>query len=80
MPAPRKVTTSAAGLVRQFSHYSDVALAQPVVVTKNGRPRNVLLSFDEYERLKSRDQQAFMAAATPERFLRDLRELAKGGR
>ena len=80
MPAPRKVTTSAAGLVRQFSHYSDLALSRPVVVTKNGRPRNVLLSFDEYERLKSRDQQAFMAAAMPERFLRDLRELAKGGR
>lgn len=80
MPAARKVTTSAAGLVRQFSRYSDLALARPVVVTKNGRPRNVLLSFDEYERLKSRDQQAFMAAATPERFLRDLRELAKGGR
>ena len=80
MPAPRKATISAAGLVRQFSHFSDVALARPVVVTKNGRPRNVLLSFEEYERLKSRDQQAFTAGATPERFLRDLRELAKARR
>jgi len=80
MSTPRKTTISAAGLVRQFSHFSDMALARPVVVTKNGRPRNVLLSFEEYERLKSRDQQAFMAAATPERFLSDLRKLAKGDR
>lgn len=72
-----KVTASAGEVVRQFSHYSDVALAKPVIVTKNGRPRNVLLSVEEYERLKSRDQQAFRAADTPERFLSDLKSLAK---
>jgi PHD/YefM family antitoxin component YafN of YafNO toxin-antitoxin module len=77
---PERITASAGEVVRQFSHYSDLALAKPVVVTKNGRPRNVLLSVEEYERLKSRDQQAFIAADTPERFLADIRTTAKGRR
>jgi len=79
MPAAKTVTASAGELVRQFAHFSDVALAQPVVVTRNGRPRNVLLSVQEYERLKSRDQLAFMAADTPDRFLADLEATAAGG-
>jgi prevent-host-death family protein len=70
------VTATAGDLVRQFSHYSDVALVQPVVVTKNGRPRNVLISVEEYERLKKRDQHAFLAADTPEHFLADIEALA----
>ena len=45
-------------------------------VTRNGRPRNVLISVEEYERLKKRDQQAFLAADTPEHFLTDIEALA----
>jgi prevent-host-death family protein len=77
MTAERVVTT-AGDLVRQFSHYSDVALGQPVIVTRNGRARNVLLSIEEYERLRRRDQQAFMAADTPEHFVADIEALAGG--
>lgn len=80
MATRKRVVTSAGDLVRQFSHFSDVALAQPVVVTKNGRPRNVLISVDEYERLKQLDQQAFLAADTPEQFLADIEALASGKR
>jgi len=76
MKTAERVVTSAGDLVRQFSHYSDVALGQPVVVTRNGRPRNVLISVEEYERLKRRDQQAFLAAETPEHFLADIEALA----
>ncbi len=72
---PDHTTTTAAELVRQFAHYSDIALTHPVVVTRNGRPRSVLLSFEEYERLKRRDQQAFLAADTPERFLSSIEKL-----
>jgi prevent-host-death family protein len=72
-----QVVASAGEVVRQFSHYSDVALAQPVVVTRNGRPRNVLISIEEYERLKSRDQQAFLAADTPAEFLESIEALAR---
>ncbi len=78
MAKKERVIASAGELVREFSHYSVVALAEPVVVTKNGRPRNVLISVKEYERLKRRDQQAFRAANTPERFLADIEALARG--
>lgn len=76
MAAGKDVVTSAGALVREFSHFSDMALARPVVVTKNGRPRNVLISVEEYERLKRRDQLAFRAADTPEKFLADIEALA----
>lgn len=69
-------TASAAELVRQFAQLSDAALKEPIVITKNGRPRHVLLSLDEYERLKRRDQLAFRAADTPERFLSSIESLA----
>lgn len=74
------VRASAADLARQFSHYSDVALKQPVIVTKNGRPRNVLLSVEEYQRLMERDQQAFFAEDTPEEFLADIEATARRAR
>jgi prevent-host-death family protein len=72
MKMTERVVTTAADLVRQFSHYSDVALGQPVVVTRKGRPCNVLISIEEYERLKKRDQEAFLAGDTPRHFLEDI--------
>lgn len=72
-----EIVATAGELVRSFSHYSDVALAKPVVVTRNGRPRNILISVEEYARLKQRDQQAFRAADTPERFLAGIEALAR---
>lgn len=41
-------------------------------------PHNVLLSVEEYERLKKRDQQAFTAADTPEHLLADIELLVVG--
>ena len=76
MKTAERVVTTAGDLVRQFSHYSDVALGQPVIVTRNGRPRNVLISVEEYDRLKKRDQQAFLAMDTPEHFLEEIESLA----
>jgi len=49
---------------------------QPVLITKNGRRRNVLVSAEEYERLKKQDQQAFFAADTPEHFVADIEAVA----
>ncbi len=76
MATTEPITATAGDLVRQFSHYSNLALAQPVIVTRDGQPRNVLISVEEYERLKRRDQQAFLAADTPEHFLADIEALA----
>src|ERR1700704_170338 len=78
MATAKPCVTTADELVRQFSHYSEIAQDAPVVITKNGHPQNVLISIEEYERLKTRDQQAFLAANTPEHFLAEIEALASG--
>ena len=79
MPRSERVTASAGELVQEFLHYSDLARSQPVVVTRDGKPCNVLISVAEYERLKQRDRQAFLAADTPEEFLAEIERLAEAG-
>jgi PHD/YefM family antitoxin component YafN of YafNO toxin-antitoxin module len=34
-----------------------MALTRPVIVTRNGRHRTVMISVDEYDRLKRRDRE-----------------------
>jgi prevent-host-death family protein len=41
---------------KNIGRYQDLALTQPVTVTKNGRDRTVLISAQEYQRLKRRDR------------------------
>ena len=41
---------------KNVGRYSDIALTRPVTVTRNGRDRTVLLSAEEYHRLKRRDR------------------------
>ncbi|WP_442583607.1 type II toxin-antitoxin system Phd/YefM family antitoxin [Mesorhizobium sp. ASY16-5R] len=48
---------SAAEFQRNIGRYQDLALTQPVAVTRNGRERTVLLSTEEYHRLKRRDRE-----------------------
>lgn len=72
------VIATAGDVARQFAHYSDVALTRPVLVTRNGRARTILISVEEYERLKRRDQQAFLAADTPDEFMPGIARLASG--
>ena len=43
---------------RNLGLYQDKALAEPVIITKNGRERLVLVSVEEYHRLKRRDRRA----------------------
>ena len=45
---------SSAELVRHFSVHSDVALHEPVVITRNGRDRLVLLSVAQLRELLAR--------------------------
>jgi prevent-host-death family protein len=44
---------------RKLGLYQDKALAEPVTITRNGRERLVLLSVEEYQRLKRRDRRVF---------------------
>lgn len=48
---------SAADFQRNIGRYQDLALRQPVAVTRNGRESTVLISTEEYARLKRRDRQ-----------------------
>jgi prevent-host-death family protein len=41
---------------KEVGRYQDAALSHPVIVTRNGRDRTVMISVDEYRRLKRRDR------------------------
>lgn len=51
------IKISSAEFQRDIGRYQDMALTQPVAVTRNGRERTVLISTEEYRRLKRRDRQ-----------------------
>jgi prevent-host-death family protein len=44
----RPMRVSVKELLRNFSRLSDKALSEPVIITKNGRDRLVLVSIEEY--------------------------------
>jgi len=50
-----RVSSSAFG--KEVGRYQDAALTHPVVVSRNGRDRTVMISVEEYRRLKRRDRQ-----------------------
>lgn len=50
---------SSAEFQRNLGLYQDRALSEPVTITRNGRERLVLLSVEEYQRLKRRDRRVF---------------------
>lgn len=51
------IKVAAAEFQRNIGRYQDMALMQPVAVTRNGRERTVMISAEEYHRLKKRDRQ-----------------------
>ena len=65
---------SAAEFQRKLGEYQDRALVEPVVITRNGRERLVVLSVDEYHRLKRRDREALLATGLSDDDLRAIAE------
>jgi PHD/YefM family antitoxin component YafN of YafNO toxin-antitoxin module len=51
------VEATADAVSKQFGHYSDLALKGAVIVTRHGRARTVMISAEEYDRLKRRDRE-----------------------
>ncbi|MER9655767.1 type II toxin-antitoxin system Phd/YefM family antitoxin [Mesorhizobium sp. M0152] len=49
-------TVSAATVSKNFGAYQDAAVRAPVIITKNGRPRTVLLAYEDFVRLSKRDR------------------------
>jgi prevent-host-death family protein len=56
------VTVKSADLRRQFTRYRDLALKEPVSVTHKGRESLVVLSADEFKRLKALDTREALYA------------------
>lgn len=48
---------STAEFIKNYGALADKALNEPLVITKNGRDRLVMLSAEEYARLKRRDRR-----------------------
>lgn len=53
-----KMTVSSGDFLRAYGRISEAALREPVTITSHGRERLVLLSADEYRRLKENDRAA----------------------
>lgn len=50
-------TVTAAQVSKNFGAYQDAAVREPVVITKNGRPRTVLIAYEDFIRLSKRDRR-----------------------
>lgn len=67
------VTVTAAEFQRKIDEYQDMALTRPVAITQNDRVRTVLLSAEEYHRLKRRDRQVIAAGNLTDRQVEAIR-------
>jgi prevent-host-death family protein len=54
---------------KAFGALSDKALREPVSITKQGRDHLVVLSAEEYARLKRRDRHVYAAGDLPDEWL-----------
>jgi len=50
---------SSAEFLKSYEALSNKDLTEPVTITRDGRDRFVLLSIEEYERLKRRDRRVY---------------------
>ena len=50
----------AKAVASRFGYYTDEAMQRPVGIQRHGHTRIVMISFNEYERLKSRDRQVLL--------------------
>ncbi|MGE0213737.1 MAG: type II toxin-antitoxin system prevent-host-death family antitoxin [Parvibaculaceae bacterium] len=66
-----KVTASE--FQKAFGALSDRALRAPVTITKQGRDHLVVMSVDEYARLKRRDRKVGLAEELPDEWLEAIR-------
>ena len=61
------ITVTAAEFQRHFGRYQDEALTQPVAITRNGRERLVMISVDEYRKLKRRSREVIRVGGFEQR-------------
>jgi prevent-host-death family protein len=64
---------SASEFQQAFGALSDKARHEPVVITKHGRDSLVVMSAEEYQRLKRRDRKVGLTAELPEEWVEAVR-------
>ena len=64
---------SASEFQQAFGALSDKARHEPVVITKHGRDSLVVMSAEEWTRLKRRDRQVGLTAELPEEWVEAVR-------
>lgn len=57
---------------RNWKLVTDKALRSPVVITAHGRPRHVLMAYEDYERLRTQTRQAYRTADLPPDLAREI--------
>jgi len=57
---------SSAEFIKNYGQLADKALTEPITITRNGHERLVLLSVDEYARLKRRDRRVYRVGEIPD--------------
>jgi prevent-host-death family protein len=64
-------------LQRQLASIQDAALREPVIITYHDRPRLVLMSMEEYDRLRGRRRKVGAAADLPDAVARQIEALGE---
>ncbi|WP_082501473.1 type II toxin-antitoxin system prevent-host-death family antitoxin [Methylobacterium sp. Leaf88] len=60
------IDTDATDFAKRAGFYQDEAIRNPVVISKNGRPKTVLVAYDEFIRLRERDRRSFTIDDIPD--------------
>ena len=58
---------------KEVGRYQEAALRQPVMVTRDGRDRTVMISAEEYYRLKRRDRRMIATEDMPSELVEAVR-------
>lgn len=57
---------------RNWKLVTDKALRAPVIITAHGRPRHVLMAYEDYERLRTQTRHAYRTADLPPDLAREI--------
>ncbi|MDO9588482.1 MAG: type II toxin-antitoxin system prevent-host-death family antitoxin [Brevundimonas sp.] len=76
------ISVSSAEFLKSYGRISDTAVREPVSITSHGRERLVLISAEEYRRLKQNDRVALHPSQLSEEEVRalEMMELPAEGR
>jgi PHD/YefM family antitoxin component YafN of YafNO toxin-antitoxin module len=66
---------TSAEFIKNYGTLADKALTEPLTISRNGRDRLVVISVDEYERLKRRDRKVIATGELTEEDIALIRSM-----